>query len=47
MAAPDVFDLNDESLVVIAREEVRDDELTDVEEAVRSCPVEAIWLTQS
>ncbi|MCR1786096.1 ferredoxin [Nocardioides carbamazepini] len=47
MAAPEVFDLDDASLVVLARRQVLPDELEDVREAVRSCPVEAIWLTES
>jgi ferredoxin len=47
MAAPDVFDLNEQSLVVIAHREVGAGELPEVEEAVRSCPVEAIWLTEA
>jgi ferredoxin len=47
MAAPEVFDLNDESLVVVDHDEVGHGELEQVQEAVRSCPVGAIWLSSS
>lgn len=46
MAAPDKFDLNNESLVVLLSQDVEGSEVDEVEEAVRSCPVEAIWLAQ-
>lgn len=47
MAAPDVFDLNEDSKVVLDHVEVDPGELDDVREAIRSCPVEAIWLRES
>jgi ferredoxin len=47
MAAPDHFDLNDESLVVVLRPDVEDEDRSDVEEAIRSCPAEAIWLSEA
>lgn len=42
MAAPDLFDLDDNDLAVILRADVPDSERSHVEEAVRSCPVRAI-----
>ena len=39
------FDLDDDGLVVIRRDEVAADERDSVEDAVRSCPAVAIWLT--
>ena len=47
MSAPDHFDLNDESLVVVLQQDVDDADRADVEEAVRSCPAGAIWLTDA
>lgn len=41
---PDYFDLDDDGLVVVLSEQVEDDERGEVERAVRSCPVSAIWL---
>lgn len=47
MAAPDTFDLDDQSLVVVLTDVVVESELADVEEAVRSCPVEALRLERA
>lgn len=47
MAAPDYFDLNDDSLVVVLRPDVDEAERQQVEEAVRSCPVEALWISEA
>lgn len=44
VAAPDVYDIDDDGTVVILRSTVDDDERDVVEEAVRSCPAAAIWL---
>ena len=38
------FDLDDDGLVVVLDEHVADDERDTAEEAIRSCPVAAIWL---
>jgi ferredoxin len=38
------FDLDDDGTVVLLKESVTADELVTTEEAVRSCPVAAIWL---
>jgi ferredoxin len=38
------FDLDDDGLVVVVDESVAPDELETTEEAIRSCPVAAIWL---
>lgn len=38
------FDLDDDGLVVVLDESVAPDELETAEEAIRSCPVAAIWL---
>jgi ferredoxin len=40
--APEVFDMNDEERAVVLREEVGDDLLASVENAVAQCPVQAI-----
>lgn len=44
MAAPDVFDVDEEGTVVVLRDQVEDSERDRVEESVRSCPVSALWL---
>lgn len=41
-AAPDVYDIDDDGVVVLLREEISDDERPRVEEAARSCPVSAL-----
>ena len=41
---PDHFDLDDDGLVVILRESVADAEKETTSAAVRSCPVQAVWL---
>jgi ferredoxin len=38
------FDLDDDGLVVVLEESVTADEKGTAEEAIRSCPVAAIWL---
>ena len=47
MAAPDYFDLNDDSLVVVLHRDVDDAQRHEIEEAIRSCPVEAIWVSEA
>ncbi|MES3636613.1 ferredoxin [Mycobacterium intracellulare] len=46
-AAPDVFDIDDDGIVVVLRDEVEDSERARVDESVRSCPVAALRLRQS
>jgi ferredoxin len=41
------FDLDDDGLVVVLEEAVSSDELPTTEEAIRQCPVAAIWLEDS
>jgi ferredoxin len=43
MNAPDLFDLDDD-VVVLLREEVEDEEYAHADQAVRSCPVTALKL---
>jgi ferredoxin/phthalate 3,4-dioxygenase ferredoxin subunit len=45
-AAPGVFDLGDSGLVVLLKEDVNDEELAAVRQAVGLCPVAAIVLEE-
>jgi ferredoxin len=40
--APDLFEVNDEGELVLLKEDITDDELQSVEEAVAGCPTEAL-----
>lgn len=42
MSAPDLFDIDENDMVVVLREKITDDERAHAEEAVRSCPVTAL-----
>ncbi|MET8947005.1 ferredoxin [Streptomyces sp. NPDC004542] len=44
MAAPDVFDIDDAGQVAILQAEAPEELREDVEEAVRACPVSALWV---
>jgi ferredoxin len=44
MNASDLFDVDDEDMVVVLREEIGDDEFAHADQAVRSCPVSALSL---
>jgi ferredoxin len=44
-AAPDVFDLDDEGLVVLKHEQVGDDQLPKVRRATYDCPTDSISFT--
>jgi ferredoxin len=44
MNAPDLFDLDDDDVVVLLREKVEDGEYAHADQAVRSCPVTALKL---
>lgn len=46
-AAPDVYDIDDEGVVVLLKEEITDDERPRIEEAARSCPVSALTIEES
>lgn len=41
-AAPDVFDIDDEGVVVLLRDDVPEDDRDRIDQAVRSCPVSAL-----
>jgi ferredoxin len=40
--APDIFEVNDDGALVLIKEDITDDELQAVEEAVAGCPTEAL-----
>jgi ferredoxin len=40
--APDVFEVNDEGELVLLKEDISEEELQAVEEAVAGCPTEAL-----
>ena len=40
--APDIFEVNDDGALVLLKEDITDDELQSVEEAVAGCPTEAL-----
>jgi ferredoxin len=40
--ASDVFDIDDDGVVVLLRDSITDEERPRIEEAVRSCPVSAL-----
>lgn len=44
VAADDVYDLDDDGVVVLLKSEVDESDRARVEEAARSCPVSALWL---
>ena len=44
VAADDVYDIDDDGIVVLLRSEVEDSDRARVETAARSCPVSALWL---
>ena len=46
-AAPDVYDIDDDGVVVLLREEITDEERPRIEEAARSCPVNALTIEDS
>jgi ferredoxin len=43
-AAPDVYDIDDDGVVVLLKDSFTDDERTRIEEAARSCPVSALTI---
>ena len=42
MAAPSIYDIDDDGTVVLLKEEISEEERVKVEEAVKSCPVSAL-----
>jgi ferredoxin len=42
--APDVFEVDDDGVLVVHRAEPADDELPDVRDAVQACPIQALAL---
>ncbi|MBA3279389.1 MAG: ferredoxin [Geodermatophilaceae bacterium] len=42
MAAPTVYDIDDDGTVVLLKEQISEEERSKVEEAVKSCPVSAL-----
>jgi ferredoxin len=46
-AAPDVYDIDDDGVVVLLKEEITDDERPRIEEAARSCPVNALQIEEA
>ncbi|GAB4079124.1 ferredoxin [Modestobacter muralis] len=43
-AAPDVYDIDDDGVVVLLRTEISEEERPRIEEAARSCPVNALTI---
>ena len=46
-AAPEVYDIDDDGIVVLLREEITEEERPRIEEAARSCPVSALVVEDS
>jgi ferredoxin len=44
VAAPDVYDIDDDGTVVLLKEHITDEERPRIEEAARSCPVSALTI---
>ena len=42
--APDLFDIDDDDMVVVLKELVTDEERAHAEQAIRACPVDALSL---
>ncbi|MBA3799103.1 MAG: ferredoxin [Geodermatophilaceae bacterium] len=42
VAAPEVYDIDDDGTVVLLKQEISDDERAKVDEAVNSCPTSAL-----
>ena len=47
VAAPDLFDLDDDDKVIILQGELDDAERSRVDEAIRSCPVAALSIADA
>jgi ferredoxin len=44
VAAPGVYDIDDDGVVVLLKEHITDEERPRIEEAARSCPVSALTI---
>jgi ferredoxin len=44
--APDVFEVDDDGVLIVHRPEPTEDELPDVRDAVRACPTRALSLAE-
>lgn len=44
--APDFFEVNDDGELLVLKEEIGDEELQEVEEAVAGCPTEALKIVE-
>ncbi|NMO01455.1 ferredoxin [Gordonia sp. TBRC 11910] len=44
--APDFFEVNDDGKLVLLRDDITDDELQSVEEAIAGCPTEALRIVR-
>ena len=47
VAAPDLFDLDDEDKVIVLQADLDDAERSRVDEAIRSCPVAALTIADA
>ncbi|WP_261376525.1 ferredoxin [Nocardioides sp. J9] len=45
--APDFFEVNDAGDLILLKEDIGDDELQEVEEAVAGCPTEALRIVEA
>jgi ferredoxin len=44
--APDAYDIDDDGVVVLLKEEITEEERPRIEEAARSCPVSALTIEE-
>jgi ferredoxin len=44
--APDVFEVDDDGILIVHRPEPTEDELSDVRDAVQACPTRALSLAE-
>jgi ferredoxin len=47
LLVPTIFDQDDDASVKLVKDDVEDSELAAAQDAVESCPAQAIWLEQS
>ena len=47
VAAPDVYDIDDDGKVILLKREITEEERPRIEEAARSCPVSALTVEDS
>ena len=46
VAAPDTYDIDDDGVVVLLKEQIPEEERGRIEEAARSCPVSALTVEE-